>query len=63
MVPAEMRKVKIIKTGEVKLVSNNQAHDLIEAGVAKLYTGVAPKRRYKTRVMQPRSKKRGYRIK
>lgn len=60
---SDMRKVKIIKTGEIKEVSNNQAHDLIEAGVAKLYSGVAPKRRYRTRVMRPRRKRGGYRTK
>lgn len=32
-----MVKVEIIKTKEVKLVSNNEAHGLIEQGVAVLF--------------------------
>ena len=32
-----MIKVKMVKTGDVKLVTQNEAHGLIEAGEAELY--------------------------
>lgn len=57
-----MQKIVIKQTGEIREVQNNEAHRLIEDGVAKLYTGVAPKQ-YKKKVMQPRKRKYGYHIK
>ena len=41
-----MQRIKIIKTGEIKLVENNEAHTLIEQGVAKLFV-------YKHRELKP----------
>jgi len=57
-----MVKVILKYTGEIIEVQNNEAHDLIEAGKAKLFTGAKPTP-YKTRVMVPGKKKYGYRIK
>ena len=60
-----MRKVKVLKKmsyngttysrGQVVEVSNNDAHGLIEKGLAKLFTGA-------NKMMRPK-KRRGYRIK
>ena len=47
-----MRKVRIRKTGEIKEVTNNEAHGLIEAGIARLY--------YPDKEMRPTGFKKGY---
>jgi hypothetical protein len=40
-----MIKVEILKTGEIKEVKKNEAFALIDAGIAKVFSG------YKTRMM------------
>lgn len=45
-----MIQVEVIKTGEVKTVTPNVAHGLIESGQARLY-----KRNYKTKPIMPAS--------
>ena len=54
-----MIKVKIKKTGEVKEVTRNEAHGLIESGVAVLYKEQTKKT---TKVMQAEDTK-GYKTK
>lgn len=51
-----MQRIKYIKTGKIKFVSNNIAHGLIERGVAKLFRG-------KDKMMKPSKKRKGYIIK
>lgn len=48
-----MVKVKILKTGEIREVTKNEAHTLIDKGLAKLY--LAPK----NRMMRPKRRRKG----
>lgn len=51
-----MISIRMIKTGEVRSVTPNEAHGLIERGIAELA------KRKRTKMMRP-SKKSGYKIK
>lgn len=53
-----MRKVRILKSGEVKEVSNNEAFGLIDSGLAKLFKSPEDK------MMKPElASGKGYKIK
>lgn len=62
-----MQKIKILKTGEVLEVSNNEAHTLIDNGLARLITykdrslRVIPK--IEVEDIKPKKKKKIYRSK
>lgn len=61
-----MIKIEVIKTGEVKEVTNNIAHGLIESGIARLYHAERSKEYLPEDVKResiPLSKRRGYKTK
>ena len=48
-------KVRILTTSEIREVTPNVAHDLVERGVAEVYRGQTPE--YKNREMKSKPKK------
>ncbi len=59
-----MRKIKVLKdckyyqTGQIVIVSNNEAHSLIDCGCAKLDDGYSDEcaRDYEDKMMRPRKR-------
>jgi len=57
-----MIKIKILETNEIKIVTKNTAHSLIDSGHAMLYVPGRIKKTIKEKMMRP-GRSKGYKIK